>query len=182
MNYVMGIDPSLTSTAVVILDEPGEIVRCDRIVSKPCGPLVSDRIHRYEGIVQAVFSSEYNPAIVCIEGYSMGSHTRGVIDRVELGALLRQRLVLGGYLAYEVPPTTLKKWATGKGSGDKTPLIVAMTYRYGVRLECDDEYDAYALARMAHQIAAYSVSDNSKQKDAIDVVRNPHVKASRRSK
>ena len=181
MNYVMGLDPSLTSTGLIVLDESGALQSRDRITSQPSGPMVASRLRRYQQICAAVLKSAsvYQPLVICVEGYSLGSNMPGMVDRVEFGGLLRYSLVAAGHRLIEVPPTTLKKWATGKGAfpgGGKTPLIVAMTSRYGVQLGTDDEYDAYALARMAHQIAELSESETAYQREAIETATTPKVK------
>ena len=178
---VMGIDPSLTSTGVIVLDSRGEIVAKERITSKPSGPLVSSRMRRCQDIFNAVINvaNIWQPSVITIEGYSLGSNMPGMVDRVELGGLLRYMLIAHGHRLVEVAPTTLKKWATGKGAwpgGGKTPLIVAMTSRYRVELGTDDEYDAYALARMALQIAEHDEPQNQHQREAIEVAINGRTK------
>ena len=51
-----------------------------------------------------------------------------------------------------------------------------MTSRYGVQLGTDDEYDAYALARMALQIAEYDQPQNQYQRQALEVALNGRPK------
>lgn len=55
-----------------------------------------------------------------------------------------------------IPPTTLKKYATGKGTAKKQEMLLQIYKRWGVEFSDDNAADAYALARLAgkHQIDA----------------------------
>jgi Holliday junction resolvasome RuvABC endonuclease subunit len=52
-----------------------------------------------------------------------------------------------GYATYVLPPTSLKKFATGRGAGDKSGIILAAYKKFGIDLSGrDDEADALWLA------------------------------------
>jgi Holliday junction resolvasome RuvABC endonuclease subunit len=55
-----------------------------------------------------------------------------------------------------VPPMTLKKYATGKGTSKKQEMLLQIYKRWGVEFNDDNAADAYALARLAgsHSIDA----------------------------
>jgi len=55
---------------------------------------------------------------VFLEGYSMGSKGR-VFNIAENAGILKYRLWLFGVECTEIPPTVLKKYATGKGNANK---------------------------------------------------------------
>jgi Holliday junction resolvasome RuvABC endonuclease subunit len=48
-----------------------------------------------------------------------------------------------------VPPLTLKKYATGKGTSKKQEMLLQMYKRWGVEFNDDNAADSYALARLA---------------------------------
>lgn len=48
-----------------------------------------------------------------------------------------------------VPPMTLKKYATGKGTAKKQEMLLQIYKRWGVEFNDDNAADAYALARLA---------------------------------
>jgi Holliday junction resolvasome RuvABC endonuclease subunit len=48
-----------------------------------------------------------------------------------------------------VPPLTLKKYATGKGTSKKQEMLLQIYKRWGVEFSDDNAADAYALARLA---------------------------------
>lgn len=188
MSTVMGIDLSLTSTGVVVLNEAGDVVANTAITSPASGPLLVDRMARYHKIVQSVLElvAANSPSVVCVEHYVTGGAGGGVFERIELGCLVRKMLLSSNVgQIYEVPPTTLKKWATGKGAfkgGGKVPLIVALVSRWKVEFLTDDEYDGYALARMAHQIAGFSEPTVDHMREAIGVAVNGKPKKPKKSR
>ena len=49
----------------------------------------------------------------------------------------------------QVPPMTLKKYATGKGTAKKQEMLLQIFKRWGVEFNDDNAADAYALARLA---------------------------------
>lgn len=55
-----------------------------------------------------------------------------------------------------VPPLTLKKYATGKGTSKKQEMLLQIYKRWGVEFNDDNAADAYALARLSgsHSIDA----------------------------
>lgn len=49
----------------------------------------------------------------------------------------------------QVPPMTLKKYATGKGNAKKQEMLMQMYKRWSVEFNDDNAADSYALARLA---------------------------------
>lgn len=49
----------------------------------------------------------------------------------------------------QVPPMTLKKYATGKGTAKKQEMLLQIYKRWGVEFNDDNAADAYSLARLA---------------------------------
>lgn len=184
----MGIDPSLTKFGVIALDQSGDIVLNRVIKSSPEEVMMlPQRMKRIHDIISQMKEAcdSTKPELICVEHYIIGMKSKGTTDRIELGGLLRYVLWREGYRVVEVNQSTLKKHATGKGQrpdAGKTPVIVALTHRYGVQFATDDEYDAYGLARMALQIAGFDQPINQSQRDDIaKVLANP-VKKPRKAR
>lgn len=173
MQNSMGIDPSLTSTGIVILDKHAKMIVHQAIVTKNLGDSVRRRMTRYQPIIARLdeLLRTYQPEIVTIEGYAFGSRTGQVCDRAELGGLVRWSVLASGCPCYEVNPATLKKYTTGVGKGDKTATVAALTSKYGVQFSTDDEYDAYSLSRMGLQLLEYMAPENAHQRDSLAKVR-----------
>ncbi len=176
---VMGIDPGLTALAVccgVPGPDEGALVEfpVHLFESKPRGRGVRSRIARYAELTDYVMqvADRYAPRLVLVEGYSHASQGSAMLDLAEFGGFLRADLCELQADIWEVAPNTLKKFATGKGAGNKIQMVAAMTNRWGVGFGTDHEYDAYALARMASCIAELMYPETIAQREAINTVLN----------
>jgi crossover junction endodeoxyribonuclease RuvC len=144
---VLAIDPSLSGCAVVIAASLTPAYS-QRFVTKPAAGVLA-RVHRYRSIAEPILAlaREHTPRLVLIEGYSFGSKGGQSFDRAELGGILRDRLCdLAPVI--EVPPSSLKKWATGKGNAQKAEVVSAVSRRFDRSFTNDDEADAFALAML----------------------------------
>lgn len=135
----MGIDPSLTSTGVALI-ENGQLHT--GLLSPPCkGP---ERLSWFYDEFM-VLIRRYAPQVVALEGYAFGAksqhHALG-----ELGGVLRLALHRVEQPFIVVPPTTLKKFATGKGNVEKSVVSKELFKRFNVDLHRNDEVDAAGLA------------------------------------
>lgn len=166
-DFVMGIDPSLSGTAVCLMNGDHQQLM-HRFSSKPAMG-VHERMERFTGLVDSVLSTieKAKPKLVVIEGYSFASKGAMQLDRIEYGGILRYELDARGYNIVEVPPTQLKKFCCGKGNGDKTGVIAALTKRYGAEFRTNDEYDAMGLALIGLCLTGLSDPQTSAQKDVI---------------
>lgn len=133
---IIGIDASLTSTGVAVIDGT---IRTERIQSRKAGP---DRLIE---IRDRVYKIAEGADIVVIEGYAYASghsaHQMG-----ELGGVIRVLLREMELKVLEVSPGQLKKFATGKGNADKMAIAVAVLKRWKKEFTCHDEADAFILA------------------------------------
>lgn len=68
---------------------------------------------------------------VCIEGYSMGSKGR-VFNIAENAGLLKYKLWKQGITFHSPPPTTVKKFFSGKGNSGKEQMHEAFVEKTGV--------------------------------------------------
>lgn len=140
MNRFVGIDYSMTSPAVTILTADSFTSHFFAQNKKQEGnvpphfysysyPSHSDLdIDRYSRLANWVISlanfTQYD--IICIEGYSMGS-VGAVFSIAENTAILKNTLYLNNIKYHVVAPTTLKKYATGKGNADKLQMYERFT-------------------------------------------------------
>ena len=68
----------------------------------------------------------------------------------------------------QIPPMTLKKYATGKGTAKKQEMLMQMYKRWGVEFNDDNAADSYALARLAAGIASDAV-----EKAVVEQIKDP---------
>lgn len=144
--FVIGLDPSLTCTALAWqLDGKLEY---RLVTSEPNGRSVTQRLDRYAKLLRDIvyaIPQQQEPVRVFIEHYS--SHVLGAaaVDLPEFGGLLRDTLRTEGYGITEVAPTSLKKFATGKGNSDKIEMAVTLSRCFDVAWASHDAYDALGL-------------------------------------
>lgn len=134
MRYI-GIDYSMNSPAFTILNEDGSFETHFIAANKKQGGKLganltghlsftdsSDSIpfRRFHLLAEWFFKycQPTKDDRIAIEGYSMGS-TGAVFNIAENTAVLKYRLFQEGINWIEVPPTSVKKHATGKGNADK---------------------------------------------------------------
>jgi len=177
MPHYLGLDPSLSATGIIVLDENAKMIHKDVFTTVASGSAVPARMNRFEALVVLAkkVCEEFDPEMICIEGYSFMSNMPGSNDRIEYGGILRYALSRK-WPIMEVSPMSLKKWASGSGKGDKTGVIAGITSLYGMRFQSSDEYDAYALARIALQLKNGEIPSNTPQREVIEKLWNPAVK------
>jgi len=90
---------------------------------------------------------------VAMEGYAFGTTMAHMLG--ELGAIVKLTCYevldkFDGKYPYIIPPTTLKKYVTGKGTGvQKNQILLAVYKKWGVEFTDDNMADSYALAMLA---------------------------------
>lgn len=176
---VAGIDPSLSNTAIVAGGESAWHARsCS---SKPTGKTVAARFARYSSLVGQVVTlvEAHRCTHVFIEGYSFGHNMAGHHDIVEYGSLLRYGLLPLAQV-FEVAPATLKKFATGKGNAQKVAVVGALSRKYDVAFQTDDEYDAFALYLLGLCVAGVKAPANSAQQACVETVLASYAGATKR--
>ncbi len=165
MPTLVAIDPSLTGTAVCLYS-PEDLLMYT-FSSKPSGPELAARLDRFWGLIRKIADCVSPGEPIYLEGYSFGSKGRAMLTLAEFGGLLRNRLAGIGVVT-EIPPSSLKKFATGKGNADKLKVAVAVAKRYDVEFASDDEYDAYALARLGACLEGWEQPQTEFQQAVVD--------------
>lgn len=149
MRYV-GIDYSLTSPCICI--HQGETFGFDsctfhfltsvskyegkfgkNIIGHPYHNYSTDE-DRYYGITKWVLNLLKDNDKIMIEGYSMGSTGR-VFNIAENAGLLKHYLWMSKYKFGVVPPTVVKKFATGKGNANKEKIQESFIQDTGVNIK-----------------------------------------------
>lgn len=135
---ILAIDPSLRRTAICI---QGQTLSLD---CKLTG------IQRLEAIREQLLNRIEIERIdlAVIEGYSMGSSLAHSHELGELGGIIRWTLWGKQIPFVDIPPSSLKKYLTGKGNADKDLMLSTASRRFDRTLN-NDEADALALWAMA---------------------------------
>ena len=173
---VVGIDPSLTATGIA--DETG----AHTIASGPGTPSLRVRhrrlaliVHDINTRVLGVALGQPRAALVTIEAPSLGQARQGgTLDRHGLWWLTVDRLTYHDLPVAEVPPATLKKFATGKGNATKADMRMALYQRTGADVRDDNQVDAIWLRHLGlHLIGAPEIDLPKTHLAALAKVRDP---------
>ncbi|WP_240371706.1 RuvC family protein [Anoxybacteroides rupiense] len=144
MRFV-GIDPS-TKTGLVILEDNKVHTALEIVSEEKRDP------QRFIDIVDAIMSHITNQDVICIEGFSYSSRGAAVSIQYGIGWILRSELIKAGLNYHDVPPSSVKKFATGKGNAKKDELVLPIYKRWGFEHESDNVRDAFVLAQMAQAL------------------------------
>lgn len=171
---IIGIDPSLTSTGACAMGYDGVLFSSKAITSKYEG---MKRLHDIKEQLQTYLypNDPDKKIVVFIEGYSFGSQN-GREALGELGGMIRLMLFEEGIEYVDIPPTSLKKFATGKGTGDKVPMAISVLKTWGVDFPTTDQTDAYALCQLGRGYLGLVNDLPVFRQEAIDAIKHPKVK------
>lgn len=150
---VIGLDGSLTNYGVAAygLESGRHVVMLFRPKFRGARRLFE--IWEMVSSVVNFFEANFEVCEYVLEGYSMGSKSRQHAIG-EGGAATKLALVMryggGDPIAFPtlVAPQAVKKFATGKGNGDKNVVIKRVYQKWGVDIDDDNLADAYVLSRI----------------------------------
>lgn len=158
MTAATGLDLSLTSTGVCILD--GEAAALHTVTSRPAGDGWAARRSRLLTITSRLVALAWDADLVVVEGPAYSKTTGAQHDRAGLWWMVVNALYSQGCRVAVVPPTSRAKYATGKGNSGKDAVLAAAVRRYTwVPIGGNDEADATILAAMGRRFLGSPVDD-----------------------
>ena len=159
----VGIDQSLTGFAVTFL---GTDNKYQTLVYKGIGTGIVRLVDIYTWLSKELY--KYKILDVAIEAPIKMSHS--AIISGELFGLVRMCLYDQGRLApIQIPPTMLKKYVTGKGTGvQKNQMLLQVYKKWGIEFTDDNAADSYGIARIVAGLA-----DTTYEKDVLDKLKDP---------
>ena len=169
--FIAGIDPGLTCTSIVHTVDGAAPTPVD-VTSKPQKALMS----RINKIADAVHAIVRNCHLICIEvPFVHPQHTAAVIPLLYLHHEIRRRLLANPtYRArqiYEVAPTALKKFVTGKGNAPKDAMMMHAFKRWGFTAATNHQADAFGLAMIAAALAGRPQDCTAAMMDVVEKTR-----------
>jgi len=140
---VLGIDPSTKMGLIVLDNKKGVITTIHEQVysSKNKG---MQRLGDIGGCIIDMLK-QFNPDLIGLEGYSFGSKFNHEIT-YSVGTVIRYFLWQSEYDYTVIPPSTLKKFVTGKGNSKKDLMLLGVYKNWGYDTTDDNLSDAYGLA------------------------------------
>lgn len=152
MKYV-GIDPS-TKTGIVEISENGQVITYE---IKPISTKDPSRFIEIADEVCYFLPNEREETVICIEGFAYGARGKGVSTQYGIGWTIRMELIKKGYRYIDIPPTVVKKFATGKGNAKKDAMVLPIYKHWGFEHISDNVRDAYVLAQIARALDGQGV-------------------------
>jgi Holliday junction resolvasome RuvABC endonuclease subunit len=145
---VIGLDLSITATGVAEVDGTLSTIRPktagdERLVT------IRDRVR------SLVAGPSAEATIVAMEGLLYSTKMGGALGMVH-GAV-RVELWDRGIPYVVLPPSTLKKYATGKGNATKADMRVALLRRMDLDVRDDNQVDAWWLRAAGHQLMGHPI-------------------------
>ncbi|CAM5794693.1 hypothetical protein [Brevibacillus borstelensis] len=174
MRFV-GIDPS-TKTGFVALDEQGNVLRAKELTG--VGAVDPKRM---VSLIDEIVDHLRPNDVVCIEGFAFGAQGQGVDFQYGLGHGIRMALYRRGRQYIEVNPTSVKKFATGKGNTKKDEMVLPIFKRWGFEHPSDNVRDAYVLAQIALALKGdMALKLTKEQIEVLNAILNPPEKKKRK--
>ena len=162
---IAGIDPSLTSTGIAVVDTGDRVfLGTSRVGSK--GHLAdswASRAARIARLADRVTGEVPDGArLVVIEAPSLAQRNAGSAhDRAGLWWGIYQRLAASGVEVLPVPPAVRTKYATGKGNAGKDEVLLAASRRYPhAPIVGNDDADAVVLAAIGARLLGEPIEDS----------------------
>jgi hypothetical protein len=151
--FAIGIDQSYSGFGITFMDLDSD--RWETIVFKGEGIGVSRLMYINDTIANLVDNRivKAKEIVVAMEGYAFGSQMANMAG--ELGAVVKLFCYVTfkgfkGQYPYIIPPTVLKKYVTGKGTGiQKNQILLNVFKKWGVEFTDDNAADSYSLAHLA---------------------------------
>lgn len=151
----VGIDQSLTGFAVCVLDHE---YNWQAQVWKPA-TRGSERLAEIR-LKLLDYLEFWQVEDIAMEGAV--SYSRNGTMLGELAGVVKESLFSRyGRPPISVPPTTLKKYATGSGNASKSVVMMSLLKRYGVEIPDDNAADAYVLSSMCAGRGTYKYEADS---------------------
>ena len=163
----VGIDLSLTDTGIATVFDDGTISTA-RVRSTGAEDATLherwERLRRLRDDIEFRIGYDYTPVVIEQPAYGAtnGSHH----DRSGLWWMVVDNLLHWNVPVTEVAPTTLKKYATGKGNASKDEVLAAVVKRYpAADVVNNNVADAVVLAAMGARYAGFPVDELSLQRE-----------------
>lgn len=174
---ILGIDPSLTSTGICVMFKQGEVVENYAVQLKAKG---TERLALFRNHFQSI-TNEHHDVRAFIEGYAFGANNqREALG--ELGGIIRLTLYDEEINTIVIPPTMLKKFATGKGNADKIAMAVALEKQFQLEYPTSDQTDAFWLATFGRAYLGLMNNITKERLEIIESLKNPKPKVRRKKK
>ncbi len=135
---IAGLDLSLTGTGTCMADSETNEFSLHTIGTIKTSPKDGILYARIKMILDKLESlGVFDPIktkLIAIEDYAFGRADRGILDRAELRGIILWHIQEAGIPRILISPSTVKKWATGKGQIKKDMVPMHVRQKYATHL------------------------------------------------
>lgn len=179
MGLYVGVDPSLRSPGLAILDATGAKVMAGSF-SVGRATRGSERISENAAWARTQLEGRGDVLRVCIEGPSLGSVHREFDLGEGSGALRVAVYQVAPVEPLVVSPTSVKLFASGAAQASKELMLHAVKTNYGYDFgDDDDAADAFVLARIAWAVDHRPLLIRRCELEVVQSLLNPKAKKAR---
>lgn len=169
----IGLDLSLVKTGYAFVQDDGKVLASGIIKSSPNGDKPVDEARRIVKIANTIMEKideilpDNGPDLVVIEGLAFMAQGTSLVQLAGLNYLTRILLEEFKWPFLIVAPTTLKKFITGSGKGEKDMVMMSVYKNYGFEAGDNNEADAYSLAVCGLALLEKPLKPNTKAQEEV---------------
>lgn len=147
MTVYVGIDQSYTCTGMVGIRDGAVILENTYKFKKENYKQIMDTCRQMVAHINDVRKTNES-VVVCIEGYAYSSKfTNNLVHMGELGGLIKSCMVPSFHQITVIPPTTLKKFVTGRGNCAKDMVMRDAFKKWSYDNNNNNLVDAFCIAK-----------------------------------
>lgn len=164
--WYLGIDPSLSSTGIALINR--DTLEVLTYTIKTGSLRAGARLRFIHEQLSKCVPDDLRILSACVEGYAYGGLGK-LAELAEAGGVVRLFLASRDVPYDVVAPAALKKYATGDANAEKQDVISAINRKHQISLRDDNQADALVLADIAKNKACPA---NIVERPALEVVQN----------
>lgn len=153
---ILSIDQSLSNSGIVIWKDDQEHFL--NIKTKDISNHITKIIYIREQLKELIY--KYNINTIIREGFSFHSTGQSVFQLGGLGYMIDVIATDLMVDLYIIPPSTHKKFTTGKGNSPKSVMLLYIFKNWGIELKDDNVADAYSMIKTYEAYINYMSADN----------------------
>lgn len=155
---IIGLDLSVKATGKIIRLQSGEFESA-RILDSG-----GTNVQRNQNMVQAICKGILPGDLVFIEDYYV-RFIGSAVKLIELGGIVKLAITnITKSEPFLVHSATLKKYAWGKGKGEKDEIMYAVSQTWGHEFNSSDECDAWILTEIGAALCGWSDDNMTKKR------------------
>lgn len=169
----IGLDLSLTSTGLCM--KTGNTIHIETIKTDPKN--FKTDLERLGYIRDTILNKiPADVRMICVEDFFTPSNAMQIGSAIKLamlGTTVRMALFEKEFPFVIIAPSQLKKFVTGKGTGDKSMILREVYKRWGIDAKDDNQADASVLAYLGEALVTPLTDDTPKfQAEVVRTVRS----------